>query len=106
MKKANVSMLIAESHEVSLVKAKEEFEKEKEDFNTSRSAKESILVEREKRIGRISDGFSEREKAIIDRQEHVRQFMEIKEKQVANELDRARKILEEAKAIQIKNKKQ
>jgi len=70
------------------------------------SARESILTERERRGGRISEEFAEREKKITERENHLQQVRETQDKQVKREMDRARAILEEAKAIQIKNKKQ
>lgn len=70
------------------------------------SARDSIMIEREKRVRKISDEFTVRENRITERESHFQSVREIQDKQVKYEMDKARKILEEAKALQIKNKTQ
>lgn len=99
-KEAERKLAVIAKRELDIAEEKKSIEEER----SALSLKDSNLIEIEKHVKKIASEFADREKRITQREHHVEIYMEVKERQVRDQLDRARKILEEAKILQIKNK--
>ena len=92
-KEAKRKMEVADKKELELDKENKELQREREDLRN----RESLFAEYEKKVLKIQKEFDAREKALNEREQHTKDHMARREKNVQRELARARQLLEKVK---------